>query len=61
MQWILTGLIRGSLNGGKVAGDEGIHEAVPRGEDDVGGDSADILEEPGVGCFRLPGLLPERF
>ena len=49
------------LIGRRIAGDEGIHEAAPGGEDEVGGDGSDVLEESCTRTFRLAGLLPEGF
>lgn len=49
------------LSGRRITGDEGIHEALPRGEDEIGGDGSDVLEEAGARSFCLAGMLPEGF
>src|SRR5665213_2933321 len=49
------------LNGRSLAGDERNHEAGPCGEDDVGGDDVEFLEEAGASPDSLAGLFPEGF
>src|SRR5664280_1591705 len=48
------------LRGRCFARDEDIHQGGPVGEEEVGGDGAEVTEETSASSNRSTGLLPER-